>query len=227
MITNEFDEILIEYRRVFPGSPFLETWIPRQKFLRADFDGAGSISISREDRGVYGVALGPNPLIGEDWKSFSIESASINQVPETFILHDEWDCHWAPTIDGEIDLNKNVSDADIDAFLRTNAPKSSVYPGNKEIVQWVHILEETRLVAVAALCRWESGKVVISSVATDSGLRGKGLGKELMRRTLIAGHKLGEKSLSLGVMHQNESAQRLYSAMGFKKMHNFSYFERR
>jgi ribosomal protein S18 acetylase RimI-like enzyme len=225
--STDFDLLLDEYERHFPGSPFLETWIPRQKFLSAEFDGDGSISISREDRGVYGVALGPNPIIGEDWKSFSIESGSINQVPATFTLHDEWDCYWAPTIEGEMDQSESVSDSDIEAFLRSNAPKSSVFPGGKEIIQWVQILDGARLIAVAALCRWESGRVVISSVATDAELRGKGLGKELMRRTLIAGHQLGEKSLSLGVMHQNESAQRLYSAMGFKKMHNFSFFERR
>ena len=227
MISYELDAVIFEYQRVFPNSPFLETWIPRQKFLSAEFDGAGSISISREDRGIYGVALGPNPTIGEDWKSFSIESGSIDRVPATFTLHDEWDCYWAPTIEGEIDQSNSVSDGDIEAFLRSNAPKSSVYPGGKEIIQWVQILDGARLIAVAALCRWESGRVVISSVATDAELRGKGLGKELMRKTLISGHHLGEKSLSLGVMHQNESAQRLYSAMDFRKMHNFSYFERR
>lgn len=227
MISKDFDEVLAEYQRHFPDSPFFETWIPRQKFLQAEFDGTGSISISREDGGIYGVALGPNPTIPSDWKSFSIESGSKHLVPESFVPHDEWDCYWAPTINGLIESTEGVSDAEIHTFLKTHAPKSSVYPGDKEIVQWVQILEERRLVAVAALCRWQSGKVVISSVATDVERRGQGLGKELIRRTLIAGHQLGEKSLCLGVMHQNESAQRLYSAMGFKKMHNFTYFERR
>ena len=227
MISQDFDEALAEYQRRFPDSPFFETWIPREKFLQAEFDGNGSVSISREDDGIYGVALGPNPTIPSDWKSFSIESGSRHLVPASFTLHDEWDCYWAPTIEGEIDQSEGVTDREIDTFLRTNAPKSSVYPGDAEIVQWVQILDEGRLVAVAALCRWQSGKVVISSVATDVERRGQGLGKELIRRTLIAGHQLGEKSLCLGVMHQNESAQRLYSAMGFKKMHNFTYFERR
>jgi RimJ/RimL family protein N-acetyltransferase len=227
MISQDFDEVLAEYQRHFPGSPFFETWIPRQKFLSAEFDGTGSISISREDGGIYGVALGPNPTIPSDWKSFSIESGSKHLVPESFVPHDEWDCYWAPTINGLIESTEGVSDPEIHTFLKTHAPKSSVYPGDAEIVQWVQILEERRLVAVAALCRWQSGKVVISSVATDVERRGQGLGKELMRRTLIAGHQLGEKSLCLGVMHQNESAQRLYSAMGFKNMHNFTYYERR
>jgi ribosomal protein S18 acetylase RimI-like enzyme len=69
--------------------------------------------------------------------------------------------------------------------------------------------------------------VVISSVATRSDLRGRGLGKQLMEKSLIAGHQLGEKYLSLGVRHENESAQRLYRATGFTLMHNFTYCERR
>ena len=94
MISQDFDEALAEYQRRFPDSPFFETWIPREKFLQADFDGNGSFSISREDGGIYGVALGPNPTIPSDWKSFSIESGSIDRVPATFTLHDEWDCYF-------------------------------------------------------------------------------------------------------------------------------------
>jgi ribosomal protein S18 acetylase RimI-like enzyme len=33
--------------------------------------------------------------------------------------------------------------------------------------------------------------------------------------------------LSLGVRHENESAQRLYASLGFRLMHNFTYCERR
>lgn len=227
MKSADFEELSGEYQKYFPGSPFLETWIPREKFLDADFDGKGSISISREDDGVYGVALGTNPTIPSDWKSFSIESQSVHLVPDTFTQLDEWDCYWAPTLKGEIDQSEGVSDSEIDLFLKANAPKSSVTPGDQEIVQWIQILDEARLVAVAALCRWESGRVVISSVATDAALRGRGLGRELMRRTLIAGNQIGEAALCLGVAHHNESAQRLYASAGFTKMHNFTYFERR
>jgi ribosomal protein S18 acetylase RimI-like enzyme len=227
MIHKDFADALAEYQRYFPGSPFLETWIPSTKFLRAEVDGLGSISISREDDGIYGVALGPNPTIPDDWKSFSIESQSIHLVPDSFAQIDEWDCYWAPTIKGEFDQSEGVSDSEIDAFLKANAPRSSVSPGDKEIVQWIQILDKARLVAVAALCRWESGRVVISSVATDAQLRGQGLGRELMRRTLIAGNQIGEEVLCLGVGHQNERAQRLYASAGFTKMHNFTYFERR
>jgi ribosomal protein S18 acetylase RimI-like enzyme len=111
--------------------------------------------------------------------------------------------------------------------LKTHAPDSSVFPGNDEILRWIQIHDGDELVAVAALCRWQSDRVVISSVATHSSYRGKGFGKILMKDCLIAGAELGEKYLSLGVRHENESAQRLYASMGFRLMHNFTYCERR
>ena len=119
------------------------------------------------------------------------------------------------------------SDPDIDAFLKQHAPDSSVYPGNDEILQWVEVHDEGELVAVAALCRWESGRVVISSVATHTDRRGKGFGKQLIEKCLIAGSQIGEDFLCLGVRHRNESAQRLYASTGFTLMHNFTYCERR
>jgi len=83
------------------------------------------------------------------------------------------------------------------------------------------------LVGVAALCRWEAGKVISSSVATHTDLRGQGFGKALTEKCLSAGEKVGEKYLCLGVHHTNENAQRLYQSAGFNLMHNFTYCERK
>ncbi|MFM6841134.1 MAG: GNAT family N-acetyltransferase [Candidatus Planktophila sp.] len=227
MHTADFDEVLSRYENSYPHSPFFETWVPREKFLTADFDSTGNISISREDDGIYGIALGASPAIPSDWKNFSLESRGIVALPDEFKAVVEWDSYWAPTIGGQEIAAATASDSDIDAFLKAHAPDSSVFPGNDEIIQWVEVISEGKLAAVAALCRWESGRVVISSVATHSELRGKGLGKQLMEMCLIAGHQLGEKYLCLGVRHQNESAQRLYKGVGFRLMHNFTYCERR
>jgi ribosomal protein S18 acetylase RimI-like enzyme len=215
------------YRELFPNSPFFDTWVPEEKFLSAEFDGEGNFVISREDDGIYGIALGANPIIPNEWKNFSMESRGIEKLPSEFKAIVEWDCYWAPTIVGSIDAGKHSSDEEIDTFLKKHAPDSSVYPGNDEILQWIQIHDGSELVAVAALCRWQSGRVVISSVATHSEHRGKGHGKTLMKNCLIAGVDLGEKYLSLGVRHENESAQRLYASMGFRLMHNFTYCERR
>jgi ribosomal protein S18 acetylase RimI-like enzyme len=224
---SHFEAAKREYEKFYPNSPFFETWIPREKFLGAEVDGKGSISISREDDGIYGIALGPSPVIPAEWKNFSMESRGIAALPQDFKAVVEWDCYWAPTKNGDVVDAQRSTDDSIAAFLKLHAPDSSVFPGNDEILQWVEIYEGDELAAVAALCRWESGRVVISSVATHVDLRGRGLGKKLIDDCLIAGATLGEKYLSLGVRHQNESAQRLYQATGFTLMHNFTYCERR
>jgi ribosomal protein S18 acetylase RimI-like enzyme len=226
-VTSNFEAALAAYAELYPSSPFFETWVPRDKFLSAEFDSDGNFTISREDDGIYGIALGVNPEIPPAWKNFSMESRGIDKLPSEFKAVVEWDCYWAPTIAGSLAAGKQSSDEVISGFLKTHAPDSSVFPGNDEILQWIQIHNGDELVAVAALCRWQSGRVVISSVATHSSYRGKGFGKILMKDCLIAGAELGEKHLSLGVRHENESAQRLYASMGFRLMHNFTYCERR
>lgn len=227
MNTADFNEANNQYAKLYPNSPFFETWVPREKFLNADIDGGGNFLVGREDEGIYGIALGPNPEIPENWKSFSIESCGIASLPQEYKAVVEWDCYWSPTKNGTEVEASSASDAEIETFLKAHAPDSSVFPGNDEILMWIDIHEDGKLAAVAALCRWESGRVVISSVTTHSDLRGRGLGKALMEKCLIAGASVGEKYLSLGVRHQNESAQRLYQGLGFQLMHNFTYCERR
>ena len=224
---SDFDLARAEYEKFYPNSPFFDTWVPREKFQSAEVDGKGSISISREDDGIYGIAIGPSPVISSEWKDFSIESRAIGLIPEDFKAGVQWDSYWAPTKSGDSVIAQQSADDEIDAFLKLHAPDSSVFPGNDEILQWVEIYEGDELAAVAALCRWESGRVVISSVATHVDLRGRGLGKTLMENCLIAGEAMGETYLSLGVRHRNTSAQRLYQATGFALMHNFTYCERR
>ena len=226
MRTN-FEEALARYIELFPASPFFETWVPREKFLSAIFDGDGNILISREDDGVYGIAIGPSPAIPVEWKNFSMESKGIASLPADFKAVAEWDAYWAPTVAGEYEKNDAATDSEIEEFLKAHAPNSSVFPGNSEIQEWVQIHRDGKLAGVAAICKWESGHLVIASVATHTDMRGQGIGKELMRNTLIDGDRLGAKELSLGVMHSNTSAQRLYASLGFTLMHHFTYCERR
>jgi ribosomal protein S18 acetylase RimI-like enzyme len=216
-MTTGFSETRAAYLNSYPTSPFFDTWIPEEKFVGAEVDASGNFTISREDEGIYGIALGPSPVI----------PSGIASLPADFKVVEEWDCYWAPTVEGKLESAAASADPVVDAFLKQHAPDSSVYPGNDEILQWVEIHDADELVAVAALCRWESGRVVISSVATHSDRRGEGFGKQLIEKCLIVGSLLGEEYLCLGVRHRNESAQRLYASTGFTLMHNFSYCERR
>jgi GNAT superfamily N-acetyltransferase len=224
--TKEFDSAKSWYQELFPGSPFFDAWVPESHFISAEFDGE-NLSITRRDEKLYGMAFGPRPFISPEWNSFSMESRGISQLPDNVVQEAEWDCYWAPTAAGVLVAERAKSDEEITAFLETHAPSSSVFPGNDEILRWVEILDQDELIGVAALCRWQSGKVVVSSVASHSDRRGQGIGKQVMAASLSVAHQLGEEILSLGVMHANESAHRLYRSMGFTLMHNFTYCERR
>lgn len=226
-VTTSHKEAALGYSKLYPGSPFFDAWIPQSHFINAVFDDAGNFTTGREDKGIYGVALGTSPLIPKEWDKFSLDSRAISSLPGEYKVVDAWDCYWAPTIKADAIQPRVSTDQEIDAFLKLHAPQSSVFPGNKEILEWVEIVDNQQLVAVAALCRWESGKVIISSVATHTEFRGQGFGKGLTEKCLIAGEKLGEKYLCLGVHHTNETAQRLYQSTGFNLMHNFTYCERK
>ena len=224
---NTYEEVEQEYERLFPGSPFFRVWVPRERFISGHSDGAGNLSFTREDGGLFGIAIGSDPYIAPEWNRFSVETRGVNGLPELAELVDAWDCYWAPTVTG-VPLNQQkFSDAVIKEFLELHAPNSSVFPGNDEILHWIEVIEDGELVGIGALCRWQSGNVVISSVGTHSDRRRQGIGRTIMERALSGGSHFGASFISLGVMHSNESAQRLYRALGFTLMHNFTYFERR
>ena len=226
MNTKDFALAKAQYELLFPESPFFDVWVPRSHFICADYDGA-NLSITRRDEKIYGMAFGPSPLIPADWNGFSIESCGLSALPEDAEKLDEWDCYWAPTTEAVALPEREKSDSEIASFLEAHAPNSSVFPGNDEILAWIEVIEGGELVGTAALCRWQSGRVVVSSVATHSDRRGRGIGKKVMAASLAVARELGEEHLCLGVMHTNESAHRLYQSMGFTLMHNFTYCERR
>jgi ribosomal protein S18 acetylase RimI-like enzyme len=224
---STYEEVEQEYERLFPGSPFFRVWVPRERFVVGHCDGAGNLSFTREDGGLFGIAIGPDPYVAPDWNRFSVETRGVKDLSENAELIDAWDCYWAPTVTGSEHSERKFSDAAIQEFLELHAPNSSVFPGNDEILQWIEVIEEGELVGVGALCRWQSGNVVISSVGTHSDRRRQGIGRKIMERALSGGSHFGVSFISLGVMHSNEGAQRLYRALGFTLMHNFTYFERR
>jgi ribosomal protein S18 acetylase RimI-like enzyme len=225
-MSTDFKLARDQFLELFPGSPFFDVWVPASHFVSADFDGE-NLSITRRDEKLYGMAFGTAPFISPDWDNFSIESRGLSQLPDGIVKEAEWDCYQAPTAAGIDVAERKMSDDAIAGFLKVHAPSSSVFPGNDEILQWIEIIEDGELLGTAALCRWQSGRVVVSSVATHGDRRGEGIGKKVMAASLSAAHKLGEAVLCLGVMHANQSAHRLYRSMGFTLMHNFTYCERR
>ena len=223
-----FDEASELYSRSNPGSPFFETWIPRTEFVRGYVTSDGSLTFIRKDgEGLYVMAVGNDPHIPDEVNKFSIQRSASDKYLEGAKESGGWDCYYRATpAVGELS-ERRFSDSEIDTFLNEHAPQSSVFPGNDEIQHWVEIIDGDQLVGVAALCRWESGHIVLSSVATHSEMRSRGIGKRLMDLSLQGARALGEETLSLGVFHLNEAGIRLYESTGFTLMHHFMYIERR
>lgn len=204
-----------------------KTWIPREKFIEL-LHGDGGISLSREDVFPIAFALGTKPPLRESWKRLNIESGStlINEIKAT--ERSDWQTYFikVPT-DAIASLNsKQRSDGEIEAFLKLHAPKSSVFPGNKEIVDWACVDEQEELVGVAAITRWESGEHVVVSVATHSHMRGRGIGAKVMRQVLAVAQKNSISRLCLGVNGDNAPAIALYEKLGWRPLFKFTYIER-
>lgn len=224
-----FDWAVRESVGLLGNSIFLETWIPRDKFLygvRLDT----SLTLVREDKGKFGFGFGTNPKLPDSCSRFSIETKAHTSLSNSFEIKARWNAY-VKTITPEIDLEDlpemTPTDEEITNFLKTHAPDSSVMPGNSEIVQWATIASQGKLIGVAAICRWESGRYVVASVAIDKSQRGLGFGRSLMRRVDGVAYGLGIDQLCLGVMASNLSAIKLYEATGYRLLHEFSYIEPR
>ena len=201
-----------------------QTWIPEAKFIELLHDENG-ISISREDQGVYSLALGRRAPLRDHWEKISFERNSLWLSNREFTEQTDWEAHYlhhegAPTFP----LSEKRNDPEIGEFIKENAPDLSVFPGNKEIVHWSTLIgSENQLLGVAAICKWESGHHVIASVATEKKLRGQGLGTKLVEVIKSDLANLEIKEVCLGVLSDNESAKKLYDRTGFNKLFNLTF----
>jgi ribosomal protein S18 acetylase RimI-like enzyme len=64
----------------------------------------------------------------------------------------------------------------------------------------------------------------IAQLCAASNYKGRGLGYELLRRSMLALHSGGCREVSLTVTESNQRAQRLYARMGFHSIHRFQAF---
>jgi ribosomal protein S18 acetylase RimI-like enzyme len=64
----------------------------------------------------------------------------------------------------------------------------------------------------------------VTQICTSPGVRGKGVGYELLRRSLESLAEAGARKVSLTVTAANENAVRLYQSMGFEILKRFPAF---
>ncbi|NDG09875.1 MAG: GNAT family N-acetyltransferase [Actinobacteria bacterium] len=204
-----------------------KTWVPRDKFMELLYN-EGGISMYREDHTPIAFSVGSNPPVKDSWPRINFERGAkgINEIQTK--ERSDWQTYFLQIKERKIEGLNTVqfTDEEIDTFLKLHAPKSSVFPGNKEIVKWACVSHEVQLAGVAAIARWESGEHVVASVAVHSDLRGLGIGAKLMKEVVRVALSEGLKTLCLGVNSDNLSAIALYEKLNWQPLYKFTYVER-
>ncbi len=93
-----------------------------------------------------------------------------------------------------------------------------IFPGNPRLERWVGVLEDDRLVSVAAQVREPSGAAHIVSVCTDPEYRGRGLARQVCLRIMRAAVEERAPMLVLEMYVANEAGRRTYGALGFTEV---------
>jgi len=212
------------YELLGAGSPAAFLLAPaRFSFAERTTD---SYALTLSAKRVFGAGFGPHPPVRPEWESCVISGSTLGPRVGSLEVADHWDfftraVHDEPANGEVLEVSDDVALTD---FLRREAPRSAVWPGNPEIVAWFAIRDEDGLASVAALVRWESGYHVISSVATRADVRARGLGQRVVAGVVAAAAARRVSWLGLGVGHDNLGAQRLYERVGFIRRADFTVY---
>jgi ribosomal protein S18 acetylase RimI-like enzyme len=174
----------------------------------------------------FGAGYGPSPPLRPEWQTCFFDHSTFGERAGELVRRDEWD-FFTRRVTGEEtgpSVDRVTDDAAVNALLTEHAPHSRVWPGDPEIEAWYGVSDEAGLASVAALVRWESGYHVMSSVATRSDARGRGLALQVVTGLIGDAATRGVSWLGLGVAHDNHVAQRLYLRTGFTRRAEYSVY---
>jgi GNAT superfamily N-acetyltransferase len=197
-----------------------------ERFIEA-FVTNDSFSFTMDSGFIYGQAYGPNPHIDSRWDKCGVAYNKFGPKFGHLEIANQFDTYGISTeiIPGFETIEELTDEVLIKKILDENAPTSSIYPGNPEIVQWGCVRNGLGDVsAIGALVRWSSGAYVISSVATVESERGKGFATELTKRFISKANELGVKNLGLGVSHKNIAAIKAYQKAGMIEIAQFTNY---
>lgn len=174
----------------------------------------------------FGAGYGPSPPLRPEWQTCFIDHSSFGERVGDLVRRDEWD-FFTRNLSGQETgppVDRVSDDAALNSLLSGHAPHSRVWPGDPEIEAWYGVSDEAGLASVAALVRWESGYHVISSVATRTDARGRGLAQIVVMGLARDAATRGVSWLGLGVAQDNHVAQRLYERTGFTRRAEYSVY---
>jgi RimJ/RimL family protein N-acetyltransferase len=203
------------------------TYAPAHKFIEAVVNPEGfSFSVNDEDGSIFVMALGSNPVIldgNEIATSRNVEMDSLKYKRQV-----SWDLYSIETESFQA-FEPAIESSDyseIDNLLKTHARKSSVWPGNEEVLFWGEIRDQGLLVATGALVQWRTGQVMFASIATHSDYRSKGLAQKLVSQMLGNASRSGITRVGLGVFAENAAAKRAYEKVGFALIGEFTSYQK-
>ena len=189
----------------------------------------GNLSLTIEDNKIFGMGFGLEPYWNPQWDECSTTRQSTTPVPANYTIDGDWDVYAVDTAPyAQYPMVQTFEDApEIDAFIDTYAPNSSVRSGDPESLFWGCVRSpEGELLSMGTIVKWRSGHHMFASIVTGEDARGKGIGAELVRGMLSRLHSMGVARVGLGVFAGNAPAKRLYEKVGFELLQELRAFDK-
>ena len=227
----DFDHLVSAAEKLGIDRALIEIWIPRTEFVKAVVDGE-NLSITRRAKPFFGWAFGQSPAIDPEWPEFAVNRSTPKEKTSGFTLQGQWDAYGIHTrAFNSLHENENSYEVlrnhdEINAVIEAHAPELSIRADDSEVIAWIGIRKDS-VVALGALCRWESGFHVLSAIVVATSERGKGLGRRITESLVDYSYKNGINYVALGVRADNEAAIATYNRIGFKKLNEFNTFSRK
>ena len=223
--TKNYAEVLNSLKYRANDLETFTTYAPEQRFITAHVNDENlSFSVADEDGSVFAMALGKDPIILPCDRLSTTLNVKVDLAK--YIHRVNWDFYSIDT-DSFISGKKAeicTDESEITVLLKGHARKSSVWPGNDEVILWGGKRIDGQLISVGALVKWRTGQVMFASIATHTDYRGRGLAQELVTEMLTSVAVLGISHVGLGVFAENASAKRAYEKVGFNLINEFSSY---
>ena len=223
--TKNYAEVLNSLKYRASDLETFTTYAPEQRFITAHVNDENlSFSVADEDGSVFAMALGKDPIILPCDRLSTTLNVKVDLAK--YIHRVNWDFYSIDT-DSFISGKKAeicTDESEITVLLKGHARKSSVWPGNDEVILWGGKRIDGQLISVGALVKWRTGQVMFASIATHTDYRGRGLAQELVTEMLTSVAVLGISHVGLGVFAENASAKRAYEKVGFNLINEFSSY---
>lgn len=223
--TSSFEEGANWARQLLGELNVPRVWIPEIAFVEAVRDDQNISFTRKTSDGLFGLAIGPQPILLPEWNELAIPQGTDVSLVEGFTFHDNWETHAIEVTSRSYEIEPIDDDEVITEFLNTHAPKSSAKPGNPEIQFWGCVRNGAgEIAAIAAITQWESGEYMLSSVATHTDMRGQGFAQKVCAGLVGLSYDRGIERLNLVVLSSNIAAIKAYSNIGFRLIGKFSSY---